>query len=128
MTEPCAWAACTRPAYRFEGGWWHCREHLREHRAENAPDTSTVEDDVRSLYEAGVGVTAIARELGIGHERVRLIRDRLGLPYRPREVAAHGTDARARKHRREGETPCRSCLEAERLATNERKARRRDVA
>jgi hypothetical protein len=32
----------------------------------------------------------------------------------------HGTDARARRHRRDGEKPCPACLDAERQATRRR--------
>ena len=34
--------------------------------------------------------------------------------------AGHGTDARAKRHRREGERPCRMCLVAERAARQAR--------
>ena len=33
--------------------------------------------------------------------------------YRKHERKLHGTEARARRHRRDGEKPCEGCLEAE---------------
>lgn len=41
--------------------------------------------------------------------------------YQHGRMAGHGTDARAQRHRREGQKPCASCLAAER-----REKRRRD--
>lgn len=29
----CDWAGCTRHDTTWESGWWHCSEHLAEHRA-----------------------------------------------------------------------------------------------
>ncbi|MCW2632072.1 MAG: WhiB family transcriptional regulator [Pseudonocardia sp.] len=47
---------------------------------------------------------------------VQLIRKRKAVP------AEHGSEARAKRHRRDGEQPCTECLEAETAASRERRA------
>jgi hypothetical protein len=49
------------------------------------------------------------------------------LDWRPRErfdIRPHGTEARARRERRQGRKPCPACLAAERAAHNYREALR----
>jgi hypothetical protein len=40
----------------------------------------------------------------------------MGGPWQADLLKPHGTEARARKHWRDGEKPCRACAEAERRA------------
>jgi len=44
----------------------------------------------------------------------------MGTPWQPHLRKPHGTEARARRHRRAGEKPCLACREAERQAWNRR--------
>ena len=58
-----------------------------------------------------------------GHQR-RELRS-TGVPPVPRRVAGCGTEAGARRHRRNDEAVCRACREAENLAGSLRRERRR---
>ena len=112
----CDWP-CDRPAVKHEGGWWHCAEHLKEHRALEGPPPSGVEQQVRELNLAGLNDTQIARELGLSVYKARVHRIKLGLPVRGisagESAAEHGTVARARWHYRHKIPLCGPCRQAD---------------
>lgn len=85
----CDWADCTRPAWQQEGGWKHCKAHLREHRemlAEDAPKrpgrpTEKVPDArIVEFHALGLSDMAAARALGLAPSTYTRRRWRLGLP------------------------------------------------
>ena len=101
----CSWAACSRPAVTSEGGdslgpWWHCADHLREHRAQDA------EANPRTCDRCGEPF--VSRTM-----QARICQDCRNVRPHQRQVQPCGTRAARERHRVAGEPPCDECNTAQ---------------
>jgi len=83
------------------------------------------------LSGSGFTIGEIAAELNVSRSTVKAARKRqgiVGLPgpkKEPLDWVKCGSEAQYQAHRRRGETPCVACRVGMRIASNERKKRRR---
>lgn len=123
-------ARCGVPTAPSWGKPRTCRDCYEVERADRA-------GEAEALYEQGMSVAAIARELGVNRKTV----DRWKVAWEPQETftvtstgrpsrVQHGTDSGYYYHLRHWKTvPCEDCLAAHREARNRQERRRRkDVA
>lgn len=118
----CEWAACKDPGHIFEGGWWHCEQHLLEHRlftldeAVRSMPREQLNEHIRLLHGQGLTDRAIGRALNLERSGVGVRRREMGLQahHAPEhDIKPCGTTAAYRRHLRKGEPACEQCRQAE---------------
>jgi hypothetical protein len=138
QAQGCEWAACPEPATTFEGNWWHCPDHLHDHRSLIAESTRVPEpprpvamdyaDEIRTMHTQGLNDRQISHRINLSRDAIGNVRRKLGLPAilsaRPRG-GAHGTHAGFVQHGYHGETPCEPCRLAERGYQRDAKRRQK---